>query len=145
MITSKKISKSELPKLVAIAYEKDQELFDKYHIGKMSFQEAVLSTLDIIDDASKKFKLSYYKLIYKKQPIGYFVIFGEYLYSFAIGMTFRKKEVLSRWFEEVKRELPPHFKAILYENNTRAIKHLERQGMKIIDHDKETNIITLQN
>jgi hypothetical protein len=111
----------------------------------MSFPEAVLSTLDLIDDASKKFKLSYYKLIYKKQPIGYFVIFGEYLYSFAIGMSFRKKEVLSRWFEEVKSELPPRFKAMLYENNTRAINHLQRQGMKIIDHDKETNIITLQN
>ncbi len=145
MITHKKISKAELPKLVAIAYEKDQELFDKYHIGKMSFPESVLCTLDLIDDASKKFKLSYYKLIYKKQPIGYFVIFGEYLYSFGIGMNFRKKEVLSRWFQEVKAELPLHFKAILYENNTRAINHLEKQGMKIIDHDTETKIVTLQN
>jgi hypothetical protein len=145
MITHKKISKAELPKLVAIAYEGDQDLFDKYHIGKMSFPESVLCTLDLIDEASRKFKLSYYKLIYKKQPIGYFVIFGEYLYSFGIGIKFRKKEVLSRWFQNVREELPPHFKTPLYDNNTRAINHLQRQGMKIIDHDKETKIVTLQN
>jgi hypothetical protein len=144
MITHKKISKAELPKLVAIAYEKDQELFDKYHLGKMSFQMAVLCTLDLIDEASNEFKLSYYKLIYKKKPIGYFVIFNDYLYSFGIAMEFRKKEVLSRWFQNVKKELPSSFNCALYENNTRAIKHLERQGMKIIDHDIETKVVTLQ-
>jgi hypothetical protein len=145
MITAKKISKSELPKLVAISYEKDEELFDKYHIGKMNFPQAVLSTLDLIDEASKTFKLNYYKVIYQKQPIGYFVTFNNYLYSFGISMRHRKKDVLIGWFNEVKKTLGKEFLAMLYENNTRAISHLEKQGMKIVDIDNESKIVTLQN
>jgi hypothetical protein len=145
MITIKKISKSELPKLVAISYEKDEELFDKYHIGKMNFPQAVLSTLDLIDDASKELKLSYYKVVYQKQPIGYFVTFDGYLYSFGISMKFRKKDILVGWFVAVKKVLGLNFRAMLYENNTRAISHLEKQGMKVIDIDQETKIVTLQN
>jgi len=145
MITIKKISKSELPKLVAISYERDEELFEKYHIGKMNFPQSVLSTLDLIDEASQQFKLSYYKVIYQKQPIGYFVTFGDYLYSFGISMKFRKKDILVGWFLGVKKVLGKQFKALLYENNTRAISHLEKQGMKIVDIDNETKIVTLQN
>jgi len=145
MITIKKISKSELPKLVAISYERDEELFEKYHIGKMNFPQAVLSTLDLIDEASQRFKLSYYKVIYQKQPIGYFVTFGDYLYSFGISMRFRKKDILVKWFLGLRKVLGKQFKALLYENNTRAISHLEKQGMKIIDIDNETKIVTLQN
>lgn len=145
MITIKKISKSELPKLVGIAYERDQELFEKYHVGKMNFPQAVLTTLDMIDDASKQFKLNYYKVIYQKQPIGYFVTFGNYLYSFGVSMQYRKKDILIGWFLSVKKVLGKQFRALLYENNTRAISHLEKQGMKIIDVDEETKIVTLQN
>jgi len=145
MITIKKISKAELPKLVGISYEKDEELFEKYHIGKMNFPQAVLSTLDLIDDASKQLNLSYYKVIYQKQPIGYFVTFGNYLYSFGIAMKYRKKDILVGWFLNVKKVLGKQFRALLYENNTRAISHLEKQGMKIIDIDNETKIVTLQN
>jgi len=145
MITIKKISKSELPKLVGISYERDEELFEKYHIGKMNFPQAVLSTLDLIDDASKQLNLSYYKVIYQKQPIGYFVTFGNYLYSFGIAMKYRKKDILVGWFLAVKKVLGKQFRALLYENNTRAISHLEKQGMKIIDIDNETKIVTLQN
>lgn len=145
MITIKKISKSELPKLVAISYERDEDLFEKYHIGKMNFPQAVLSTLDLIDEASQQFKLSYYKVIYQKQPIGYFVTFGDYLYSFGISMKFRKKDILVGWFLGVRKVLGKQFKALLYENNTRAISHLEKQGMKIVDIDNETKIVTLQN
>jgi len=145
MITIKKISKSELPKLVGISYERDEELFEKYHIGKMNFPQAVLSTLDLIDDASKQLNLSYYKVIYQKQPIGYFVTFGNYLYSFGIAIKYRKKDILVGWFLAVKKVLGKQFRALLYENNTRAISHLEKQGMKIIDIDNETKIVTLQN
>jgi len=150
MITIKKISKSELPKLVAISYERDEELFEKYHsktmyVGKINFPQSVLATLDIIDDASQQFKLSYYKVIYQKQPIGYFVTFGDYLYSFGISMKFRKKDILVGWFLGVKKVLGKQFKALLYEHNTRAISHLEKQGMTIVDIDNETKIVTLQN
>ena len=145
MITIKKISKSELPKLVAISYENDQELFDKYHVGQHNFPSAILSTLDLIDDASNQLRLSYYKIVYQKQPIGYFVTFDGYLYSFGIAMKYRKKDILIEWFSHVKKVLGKTFRAMLYENNTRAISHLQKQGMKIVDIDPETKIVTLEN
>ena len=151
MITIKKISKSEIPKLVAIAYEGDQELFDKYHSGNLfddfnrDFPSAVLTTLDIIDEATDHVELSYYKVIYQKKPIGYFITFGNFLYSFAIAKSYRKRDVLIGWFESVKKVLGKNFFAILYDINTRAIAHLEKQGMQIIDHNQETRFVTLQN
>ncbi len=143
MITVKKISKTKLPELVALSYKDDQELFDKYHIAKLNFDGAVVSTLGLIHDASQKMILNYYKVIYKQQPIGYFVTFEGCLYSFGIAIKFRIKDVLIGWFESVKKVLGNHFRALLYENNTRAIDHLKKQGMKIFNI--ENNVVTLIN
>ena len=59
--------------LIANAYQGDTELLDKYYnlnrfnLGvKVDFPTAVLDTLDIIDEVSKVYKLSYYKVIYQK-------------------------------------------------------------------------------
>ena len=151
MITVKKISKAELPKLVEISYMGDDEMFDKYHnlvfdkVPYVNFYSAVLSTLQLIHETSKEIRCSYYKIIADKQPIGFFVTFDGYLYSFGMAMKYRKKEYLIQWFNSVKKVLGKNFRAMLYDNNTRAISHLEKQGMKIIDIDPETKIVTLQN
>lgn len=149
MITIKKISKSEIPSLIAISYEGDHELLSKYHSanmhGDVNFPIAVLSTLDTIDEVSKEFKLSYYKVIYQKKPIGYFVTFDNFLHSFGINIKYRNREVLSGWFESVKKVLGKHFVCMLYDINTRAINHLQKQGMRIVHRDEEHKTITLQN
>jgi hypothetical protein len=150
MITIKKISKTEIPSLIALAYEGDTELFDKYYnknmIGeKVDFPIAVLDTLDIIDEVSNHYKLSYYKVIYQKKPIGYFVTFDGFLHSFGINKKYRKREVLIEWFESVKKVLGKHFTCMLYDVNTRAINHLQKQGMKIVNRNEEHRTVTLQN
>jgi hypothetical protein len=150
MITIKKISKTEIPSLIAISYEGDTELFDKYcsanmRVENVDFPIAVLNTLDIIDDVSKSYKLSYYKVIYQKKPIGYFVTFDGFLHSFAINKKYRKREILVGWFECVKKVLGKHFTCMLYDINTRAINHLQKQGMKIVHRDEEYKTVTLQN
>lgn len=149
MITIKKISKTEIPSLIATAYEGDSELLDKYHSenmhGDVNFPIAVLSTLDTIDDVSKTRKLSYYKVIYQKKAIGYFVTFEDFLYSFGINIKYRNREVLIGWFEAVKKVLGKHFRCMLYDINTRAINHLQKQGMKIVHKDEEYKTTILQN
>lgn len=150
MITVKKISKTEIPSLIATAYEGDNELFDKYCSAnlitdKVDFPIAVLNALDIIDEVSKVYKLSYYKVIYQKKAIGYFVTFDGFLHSFAINKKYRNREVLVGWFEQVKKVLGKHFRCMLYDINTRAIKHLEKQGMKIVHTDEEYKTVILQN
>lgn len=143
MITLVKISKPELIKVVAISYEGDQELFDKYHIGKMDFKSCVFSTMEMIRDAALEKELRYYKVVYQKKPVGYIVEFDNFLYSFGLNIKFRKKDILAAWWIEIKKIMGGKFITMLYENNLRAIKHLERQGFVAMPVDKENHSVTL--
>jgi hypothetical protein len=145
IVSAKKISKTQLPKLIELSYFGDEELLSHYHSGEdINYYNAIIKELDYIHQASKKFELSYHKLIYKQKPIGYFVTFEGFLYSFGIEKKSRKKEVMSNWFLSVRKVLGKEFVSMLYSYNTRAVKHLERQGMAIIDEDVENQTVTLK-
>lgn len=145
MVSVKKISKTELIKLVEISYEGDTELFEKFHVGKFDFFQSVVSTLQMIQEMSKQQKLSYYKVISDKKPIGYFVTYQNVLYSFGIAKNFRLKEVLISWIEQVKKVLGKQICSFLYDNNTRAIDFLLKNGFRIANENLETKVITLIN
>ena len=138
MVTLKKISLPEVVKGVAIAYDKDQDLFDKYHIGKCDFAGAVMSTVAMIREASKERNLSYYKVVYKQTPIGYVVVFPDFLYSYGINPKFRKKEILVDWWGQVRKLLGRNFATQLYPNNTRAADFLVKNGMKAYEQENDT-------
>lgn len=140
MIHIKKISITELPELVELSYKDDVDLLEKYHVAKMDLRKAVMSTLVMIGETAKNYQLQYYRVMDKKTPIGYFIIFNECLYSFAINIHYRTKVVLTNWWKQVLNVLGDHFMCSLNPNNTRAVKFLERQGMKVIQKD-ETLII----
>lgn len=62
------------------------------------------------------------------------------LVSFCVKPAYRDSDCL-KWFGDViKVEIGRHFKCYLYNKNTRAIKFLEKIGMKIV---KSNNLITL--
>lgn len=143
MVTIKKISKAELPELIELSYEGDFDLFDKYHVVKTDFHGAVVVQLQMIHELAQEVDLSYYKVIFQKKPIGYFVTFDKFLYSFCINKKYRKKDVLMGWFQNVKKSLGKGFQTMLYKNNTRAIDHLVKQGMKIADENEENNTVIL--
>lgn len=147
MITIKKISKAQLPKLVEASYLGDDELIEKYHhlspIGLPTKEMAIMATLQRIHEASQEVDLSYYKVIFEKKPIGYFVTFDNCLYSFCIAKRYRNREVLQRWFSNVKKVLGTPFQCVLYTHNTRAIKHLVKQGMEVKNIDEKNNLTTL--
>jgi hypothetical protein len=146
MITIKKISINELPNLVAMSYEGDFDLMHKYYHIKLGFQDMINTTLVYIYQMASMKKLSYYKVIYRKNAIGYFVTFdNNFLYSFAINKKYRKKEILTKWWNKVEKELGETFYCGLYECNERAIKFLEKNGMKVIDVDQESKTVTLAN
>ena len=147
MVTCKKISKAELPKLIELSYIGDVDLIEKYHHmnmkGRATFEMAIISTLNNIHDVSKEFDLRYHKVIFDKKPIGYFVTFDGFLHSFAIAKKYRKKDILIGWFDCVKKILGNKFYSMLYDHNTRAINHLVKQGMKIIEVSEEDERVTL--
>jgi ribosomal protein S18 acetylase RimI-like enzyme len=143
MIRVTKISFGQLPRLVELAYENDTELFDKYHIKPMGFDDCVKSTMSLIEEVAQTKDLLYYKILWSNEPIGYFIIYDNVLYSYAIAVRFRKKNILTAWWEEIKKMMPEVFATGLYENNTRAISFLEKQGMII--SERRNNIVTLLN
>jgi len=143
-LTIKKISKAQLAEYVDIAYRGDEELLKRYHTAQHeSVESAVFSTMILIHDMSEAKELSYYKVCWNKEPIGYFVTFENVLYSFGIAIKKRKKEILEAWWSYVKFVLGKKFFSVLYDNNTRAISFLEKCGMKVVEHNLENHSILL--
>lgn len=146
MVSLKKISLYELPDLIYRSYDGDKLLLDKYHIQRFSLINAVQSTFSMIHTASRIKQLCIYKVVYEKQPIGYVVTYdGNFLYSYAIAVKFRKKSILADWWQQVKKVLDKDFSTMIYGNNERAINFLKRNNMEVIQEDKQNNVLTLQN
>lgn len=143
MIRLVKISKPELLESVAISYEGDNDLFEKYHIAQMDFMNCVVATMGMILDTAKEKDLTYYTVMYNKNKIGYVVVFEDFLYSYGINIKFRKKNILISWWAEVVKIMKGKFITMLYLNNERAISFLKKQHMVVMQEDKENNYITL--
>lgn len=144
MVRLKKISLPEVREGIAIAYQGDQDLFDKYHVGQCDHFTATMKTMEMIREIAKEYELSHYKVVYDKKNIGYVTSFDGFLYSFGINRKYRKKDILIAWWEEVKSLMGKRFFAQLYKNNTRAINHLVKQGMSIVEgHNDEHSVLLI--
>ena len=144
MVELVKISKFELPTVIKIAYEGDDDLLDKYHVDKYDIMGAVASTLHMIHKTVEweDMEMDYFKVMYNETPIGYICTYPNNLYSFGINKEYRTKEILIDWWGKVVQQLGEGFITMLYPNNTRAINFLKKQGMKLVD-DVEENCTTL--
>lgn len=143
MVTVKKISLAELPELIELSYKGDNDLFEKYHIAKMPFEDCVNTTMAQIKQAAQEVETNYYKVVYQAKPIGYIVTFNDVLYSFAINTKYRKAEILKSFWSSIKSVMCEKFACVLYNNNTRGIEWLERNGMRIAGINEENNSVTL--
>ena len=139
MIELKLIKESEIQALILLSYEGDCELFDKYHITKMTFQEAVDTELSMIRKNAKNNKFIYYKVLYDNISIGYVVSLEKFIYSFAIAIKYRTKEVLTHWWDAMVNEFGNEIKFGILSNNKRAISYLENRGMKIVWENPQMN------
>jgi hypothetical protein len=143
MVTIKKISRVEVWPLVEFSYQGDEELFDKYHVAKMRFEDCVKCTIDMIEKVALQKDLVCYKIMFNKKAIGYMITFADFLYSYAINVKFRKKNILTDWWAKVKKIMGKQFATGLYENNTRAVEFLKKQGMQFVG--KSNNILVFIN
>jgi len=141
-IKLEKISIFELPLLVRISYDGDEDLLNKYHIEKFSLEDAVESTMGMIKETGDTIEMSYFKVVLGDEPIGYLAIFQNFLYSFGINIKYRTKEVILQYWELIKEVLNDGFITMLYPNNDRAINFLKKQGMSEVE-DIEEGLITL--
>ncbi len=147
MVTLEIISKFELKKYVGIAYEGDTALLEKYHVGKFTHEQAVESTMSMIEIVDKNCEMedeimNHYKVELDGEAIGYVCTVPKYLYSFGINKKYRSKEILIEWWQRIKEVLGQTFITKLYPNNNRAINFCKKQGMEIVE-DLEPDCITL--
>jgi len=144
LITIEHIFREDVEELVRLAYEGDTELFEKYHLKpNMTFEEAVEGNMFCMDDTAKSVDFDYYKVLFNGEPIGYFVTFPECLYSFAIGMKWRTKEILIEVFNKIKESLGNKFACLLYKNNSRAINWLLKCEMKQVEVGIDEDSVSL--
>lgn len=144
MIKVKHIFREDIDELVRLSYEGDTELFEKYHFREgMSFEQCVKENIDAIDETAKTVDFDYYKLSINETAIGYLVTFPKCLYSFAIGIKWRTKEILISVFEKIVDVLGNQFACILYKNNKRVIGWLLKCGMEEHETGLDDNSISL--
>ena len=145
MVTIKKISVNELPRLVQMAYEGDGAMFQYMPEHRSDYMSNVNGELFNIYELAQDKRMRYYKVIYQKKPIGYFVAFENVLYSFSINIKYRQKNILLSWWQELARTFNKGFLCYLEEKNQRAIKFLEKNRMKVENINEKTKLVTLVN
>jgi hypothetical protein len=137
------IYKSELKKLIELAFEGDTDLCEKYHISPGTLQHCVDYTYKFISDDLLAPDMNYYEINLRdgniSTQIGYTVtVIAENpphdLYSYAINMKWRKKEILIQWLDEVEKLLGLPFGTGLHPRNTRAIEFFKKNGFTEIEH-----------
>lgn len=62
--------------------------------------------------------------------VGYVVKFNDLLVSFALSISYRTKEKTKEFFELIKKDFNCPFYCYLWEVNKRAVRFLERNGLK---------------
>ena len=142
MIELVEIMNFELQGFVEAAYENDEELLTKYHIRPLTLDEAVQETMNMIMITSVGLNMKYFGLLMDGDKIGYICVFENNLYSFALNIDYRVPSILQCFWENIVEILGDSFICMLYPNNTRAIKWLERQGMCVVD-GVEVSCVTL--
>lgn len=140
MVTFEQITLDELKGAIKIAYEYDTDLFNKYHIIKGTFQECVDSTMALIVQATEFFPMEYYRVLWNNIEIGYVCKHAAMLYSYGIGIAYRRKSILKQWWMALEKLMDGSFGTALYENNKRAMRFLERNGMQLLE--KNDNILS---
>lgn len=146
MTELKTILPTELLQYITLSYFEDYKLFELYHIRQFdTCMEACEATALMIAEAHTQVDLSYYKVVWNGQEIGYTVTFENCLYAFGINIRFRQAVILKEWMEAVKKVMPDRFMCHLYSNNIRAIKFLQKNKFYIIEENKERNFVSLIN
>lgn len=142
MVSLIKIDFEELKNFVTVAYNGDEDLLNKYHVGKYSLEEAVNVTMNMIEITSMDAPITYFGVVINGERIGYLCTFKNNLFSFGIDIKKRVGIILSEFWNRIKEVLGNSFISMLFPNNTRAINWLKKCQMQEVESE-EDNCVTL--
>ena len=148
MIKFEKIHIDELKKIIYLCYKDDEELVAKYHSINMlsdnnTLDDCVDMTFSRICNTDFIYEVDNYVVKSNKDVIGYITKLDNLLYSFAIIKNFRRKDVLTLWWEKVTHLFGGEIVAMIYDNNTRCSRFFEKNKMELIS--QEDNILIYKN
>lgn len=149
------IEREELKDLIKVGFEGDELLLQYFHISPGALDHCVQHTHNLIDpyydDEEIKPDLGAYAIVtfdtetgkYKK--IGFSVIYTppaemNRLYSFAINIDYRKKEIIGSWLEKLTELLGKCYFTQLWDCNTRAIDFFQKNDF-ILAHKEGCKIL----
>lgn len=134
----------DLYECVYSAFAGDKDLVDKYHIVGESLDDCVRDTYNKIVEASKDITLEWYAVTDDAKIIGFVVISlaHKVLYSFGLNIKYRQN-YSDIMFTEISQLFDSEFICLLWNKNARAIKYLERNGMRIENVDENITKLCL--
>lgn len=134
----------KLKECIELSFEGDSELVDKYHIIGQSLYDCVNDTFNKILEASTAMDLEWYVVKGGNENIGFLVCSQalKLLYSFGLAISVRDK-YSGELFQRIKGLLGDDFMCVLWTKNTRGIKYLTKNGMKVISKDKLVTTLCL--
>lgn len=134
-------NQSELRHLINFAYDGDTDLIEKYQAGDRTFEECVDFNCDEIiqkmSDPVFAGDMRIWKIMLQVGDevgdIGYCVtveneMAPHWLYSFAVNIKYRKREILQQWLSEIEKHIGQTYYAALWNVNTRAISFFSKNG-----------------
>lgn len=130
------ISLIELYILVLSSFSNDPELLEKYQQLDTDLVDTVNRNMENIKEWGDSVR--YLGINYNGRNIGFCVIDEDrkILVSFGINMKYRKRDILNTWVETLKDYFNGKFNCSLWSKNERAIKFLQKNGMKITKQDE---------
>lgn len=146
MIDFESISYRDLWEYVELGFGGDPALMEKYQQYNTPFGETVQRNMTNIWDGMKGgYNFKFFKIVMSGVPIGFTVVDQDtdILFSFGISRKFRNKMVTTAWFGEVRKLLTEHFTCTLWNQNQRAIRFLNNNGMSVLRKNDETTTLIL--
>lgn len=132
---AKEININRLKEAIKVAFVDDGNIAKFYDPHK-----SIESVEDIIEDIYKKVSefrnapggSTVIKGVFEKNElIGYYVNTPSMLISFSINTKYRTRHYLKEFYSLIKRDMNKKFVCYLFSKNVRAIKWLQKMGMKI--------------
>jgi ribosomal protein S18 acetylase RimI-like enzyme len=119
-------------------FKDDKDLL-KYFDPKSNANNNLEASFEIYNTLVNDFS-NRWDCFFKRNEIGYIFYKKGLLLSFCVKPEFRNKENLNIFSNFIRSELGSSFSCYLYSINTRAIRFLEKMGLKKVDSN---NLITL--
>ena len=138
MLELLKTNLTDLKQYIDIAFNEDKELIKYFdRSAKVNDTNGMCNDVwDKLKDYPNYFMHVYcYKVVLNKEPIGFVFITKapNLLVSFSINKKYRNKEILKEYFDKICIELDNEFECMLYNENSRGIRWLEKCGMDITE------------